>query len=158
MMLDVLSWGSKVGIIDTGRVLDRDGNTVVASSAVAEVVVLEVERRLREAVAVVDVVHRVDNVERVRARRVYVRARRGGRREVDGVVEDEIGARLGRYRALAAPESNRVVSCGCGRRSGSVAVPTFGRGGGILRVSERLKALCGDFPLDREDKVLRNVR
>ena len=43
MMLDVLSWGSKVGIIDTGRVLDRDGNTVVASSAIAEVVVLEVE-------------------------------------------------------------------------------------------------------------------
>ena len=43
MMVDVLSWGSKVGIIDTGRVLNRDGNTVVAPSAVAEVVVLEVE-------------------------------------------------------------------------------------------------------------------
>ena len=150
--------GGEVRVVDARRRLDGDGDTIIAPTTVAEVVVLEVERGLREAVAVVDVVHGVDNVECVRARRVDVRARRGGRREVDGVVEDEIGARLGCYRALAAPESDRVVACGCGRRSSSVAVPAFGRGGGVKRVSERLKALCGDFPLDGEDEVLRNVR
>lgn len=42
-MRDILSWSSKVGIIPTGRVLYRDGDTVIAATALAEVVVLEVE-------------------------------------------------------------------------------------------------------------------
>ena len=112
MMLDVLSWGSKVGIIDTGRVLDRDGNTVVASSAVAEVVVLEVEgykskllihpnkimnsnvlgpTSLSETVFEGDVVDSVDDIECIGASGIKVSLDRGGLTRILG--EDEVQAR-----------------------------------------------------------------
>ena len=42
-MLDVLSWGGKVGVVDTGGVLNRDSYTVIACSTLAKVVVLKVE-------------------------------------------------------------------------------------------------------------------
>ena len=109
MMLDVLSWGSKVGIIDTGRVLDRDGNTVVASSAVAEVVVLEVEGRLGEAVLVGDIVDGVHNVEGVGAGSIDVGLR--GRSGAGVLGEDELsGTRLRSNARLAALESDGVVA------------------------------------------------
>ena len=95
-------------VIDPSRVLDGDRHAVIPSAALVEVVVLEVEPRLGEAVDVRDVVDRVHNVERVRARGVQVRLHR--RRLVLVLREDELARRgLARHARLGALERDRVV-------------------------------------------------
>ena len=144
-------------VIRTVRVLHRDRHAVIPLAPFVEVVVLEVEPGLREAVQVRDVVDRVDDVERVDTRCVDVcRGRRSGG-EVDRVVEDEAGAGLRGHGALATPERDRVVASGRGRGGRAIAVPALGRGRGVLRVREGLEALRWEFPGDGENKVLQMI-
>ena len=83
-------WGRReVRVVGPRAVLDGDRDAVVALAALAEVVVLEVERGLGEAVLVLDVVHRVHDVERVDACGVDVGRVEGGDGQVRVVVEDE---------------------------------------------------------------------
>ena len=86
----------EVGVVGARGVLDGDGDAVGALAALAEVVGLEVERGLGEAVLVRDIVDRVDCVEGVHAGGVDVGGRRGGGAGADGVVEDKAGAGLAR--------------------------------------------------------------
>lgn len=63
----------RLTVVLPGRVLDGDLDAVVARAAPPKVVVLEVEPGLIEAVQVREVVHGVDDVERVHARSIDVR-------------------------------------------------------------------------------------
>lgn len=102
----------EVGVVGASGVLDGDRHTVIGTSTLSIVVVLEaapfvsirskivlqkmnvLERSLREAVAVGNVVHGVDDVERVGTRDVDVRSSRRLLLQVVGEVEDEVGRRL----------------------------------------------------------------
>lgn len=118
------------------------------------------ECSLREAIAVRNIVHGVDDVERVSTRDVDVR---GGRRlllQVVGEVEDEVGRRLlcGDLCAAGGLERNSVVAACRGRRCGTVTVPAVGGRQEILRVLQELKALIGGLLLDGENTVLHSSR
>ena len=135
-------------------VLDGDQDTVVACPALAKVVVLEVERSLVEAVDVGDVMHRVDDVECIRARGVDVLLRRRVRVRV--LSEDKV---LPSGRLLCGVGGvtlvrNSVVPAGVGGRSSTVAVPAVRRRGGISGVGERLEALKERFFGDWKNAVL----
>lgn len=97
-------------IIKPGGVLHGYGNAVIPCAALAEVVVLEVEGRLGEAVDVRHVVHGVHKVERVRARGIDIHLR--GRRLVRVLREDEVepGRGLGGRVRLRALERDNVVA------------------------------------------------
>lgn len=125
---DVLSWGSKVGIIDTGRVLDRDRDTVISTTALVEVVVLEVEgcgfrlimqsqsivcitlTSLGETVLVRDIMNGVNKVEGVGTSSVEVVLNGGSLVRVLG--EDEVKARgrLGGRCCLGTLKGNSIVA------------------------------------------------
>ena len=144
----------KVSVVAPGGVLDRDQDTVIAAAAFVEVVVLEVERGLGEAVAVQDVVDRVADVERIDASSVHVGSGRGRRSQAGGVVEDETRAGLRGQRRCGALVGDDVVArsgCSGGR---AVAVPALRRGNSVLGVREGLEALGGDLLPYGENKIL----
>lgn len=105
-------------VVQPRRILDRDRDAVVPSAALAKVVVLEVERRLREAVDVRNVVHAVDDVERVRACGVDVDL--DPRVLVRVLHKDEVQAarRLRGRVSLGALESNRIIAAASPCESG----------------------------------------
>lgn len=118
------------------------------------------EHSLREAITVRNIVHGVDDVERVGARDVDVR---GGRRlllQVVGEVEDEVSCQLlrGNLCPAGSLEQDSVVAACRSRRRGTVAVPAVGGRQEILRVLEELKALIGGLLLDGENTVLHKSR
>ena len=141
----------EVGVVGAGRVLDGDSDAVIALAALAEVVGLEVERGLGEAVLVRDVVQRVDDVEGVHACRVDVHRRRRLLARDHRVVEDEARAGLASRRARARLVGDNVVALGVG-----AGVPAVGRGGGVLRVGDELGALSEGLLPDGEDTVLKH--
>lgn len=100
----------EVCVIRSGGVLDRRSDAVALFTAVVEVVLLEVERGLGEAVSVSDVVHGVDEVEVVHARSVNVRGRRGRLGCVLGIVEDEPRGRLRGDAGGGALVGDRIVA------------------------------------------------
>ncbi len=63
----LLGWRGKVGVVGSTSILHAHQNTVVPRTAFPKVVGLEVERALRPAVLVEDVMYGVDQVERVHA-------------------------------------------------------------------------------------------
>lgn len=95
-------------IVTPSGILHRYRNAVVALGAVAEVVLLEVERGLGEAVHKRDIVHGVDYIKRIRACGVDVHGHR--RRLVRVLGEDELARRrLARQVRLRALERDCVV-------------------------------------------------
>lgn len=136
----------EVGVVGASGILDGDRHTVVGASTLSIVVVLEavplvnlcsqielktvnvLERSLREAITVRNIVHGVDDVERVGVRDIDVR---GGCRllfQVVGEVEDGVGCRLlhGNLCPAGSLERDSVVAACRGRRRGTVAVPAVG--------------------------------
>ena len=95
MYRDILSRGSEVGIVGSGRVLDGDSDGVRALSTLGAVIDLEVVRRLRESISVRKIVHGIDEVERVDAGGVQIGGDGGCLSVIVGVVEHEAGCTLG---------------------------------------------------------------
>lgn len=83
---NVLGGRSEVRIVRTRAILHTDRNPVVTGSTLSEVIILEVERGLSEAVAVGEVMDTVDDVERISASGIDVAG--GWESRVVGVVED----------------------------------------------------------------------
>lgn len=144
----------RTGVVCAGRVLDGYRDAVVAQATLVKVVILEVERLLREAVSVGDVVDRVHDVERVDTCDVGVLGRRRGLGEVRQILEHEAAVRLRGDVRRRVLEGGRVVALGRGRVLRAVVVPAEGRGLEVLRVDERLKAVRGDLLPDGEHVVL----
>ena len=78
---------SEVSVVGEGGILNTDGDTVVATSTLSEVVGLEVETSFGETVTVGDIVDGVGNVEGVDLGSGEVSSSGGGRVGVVGVDE-----------------------------------------------------------------------
>ena len=104
-----ISRGAEVGVVRSSRILHADSDAVVTLSTLALVVVLEVERRLGEAVEVRDVVNAVHHIEGIDDGSVHVC---GDSRRLGGVcgVDERIRGGLLRNAARGGLVSDSVLS------------------------------------------------
>lgn len=65
---DVLRRGREIGIIRATGILDRNLNPIPRLSTLPVIVLLEVESIFREPIPISDIMHRVDDIERIRHR------------------------------------------------------------------------------------------
>lgn len=135
------------GVVVPGSVLSVQDGEIVALTALAVVVGLEVASCLVEAQLVKQVVELVDRVEQLSHRRVAVRGRRGhGERVVVG--EDSVGA-IGAVVVQVGGTSarvhlgDRIVALRGRVLLGAISVPAVGGGRLVPRVGESLAATLG---------------
>lgn len=170
----LLSRGSEVGVVGSGRILDGHQHSVAGSSSFTPVVLLEVEGGLGEPISVRDVVNGVHDVESVSPCSVDVGCGGWGTGGGVWIVENETSAGLCSHRAggrlvrndVVAAESHNDIELsevesrrGDSRSSGGVrgtisAVPSVRRSSVILRVHEGLLTFRKDLLSDRKYGVL----
>jgi hypothetical protein len=146
---------SKVGVVGSSRVLDREQDGITALSALCAVVGLEVVGGLGEAVTVGEIVDGVADVEGVGARSVDVDSDAGGLCRIESVVKGEVGtASLGR-RCLPGLVSLDVVALGLAVGGRADLMPSVRAGDLVCRIGDELEALGGEVLLvERDNAVL----
>lgn len=89
MNLNALGGGGEVSIVSSGGILDGDQDVVSTLATLGSVVGLEVVRGFGEAIAVGQVMDRVDEVEGIHARSIEIGSDSGRQGVIVSVVEDE---------------------------------------------------------------------
>jgi hypothetical protein len=107
----VLGRCGKLSVVDSRRILDRGKDAVATLTSRRDVDLLEVERRLGKSISVCHVVHRVENVEGVGSRRIWVHSVARGDIRILSVVENKSGSGLDRGVSYCLVEiHDRVVA------------------------------------------------